>query len=150
MIRWIARVGVVSAFLLAAVFPFARAQLLLEVQLVAAISAELNPAINFPVGSFRAVGPGTETVIARVADAGSWRNWEVYAAQGITASLQPAFVQQVATSFALAGFFQSEMSESQVGNEMHTRYVFSDGSSEMLLYVIRSPQELVWMIAESP
>lgn len=127
----------------------ASAQTLAEVTLVAAISAELNPLIRLPRGSMRAVGSGTAPLIAKVPDAPVWSSWEVYTAGGIAMGLRGAFVRDVANNFALAGYFESERSERQVGDETHTRYVFTDGAGDALLYVVQSPQELIWMIARS-
>ena len=89
-------------------------------------------------------------IIARVPDYQSWTDWEVFAATGLTVNLQGAFVHNLATEFAVAGLFQNSLSERQVGAETHTRYEFDDGVTSALLYVIRTPQELVWMIARKP
>ncbi len=126
------------------------AQLLADVMVSTAIIAELNPAIRLPRGTLRAVGPGADAIIARVPDYQSWTDWEVFAATGLTVNLQGAFVHNLATEFAVAGLFQNSLSERQVGAETHTRYEFDDGVTSALLYVIRTPQELVWMIARKP
>ncbi len=126
------------------------AQLLADVMVSTAIIAELNPAIRLPHGTLRAVGPGDDAIIARVPDYQSWIDWEVFAATGLTVNLQGAFVHNLATEFAVAGLFQNSLSERQVGAETHTRYEFDDGVTSALLYVIRTPQEPVWMIARKP
>ena len=124
------------------------AQTLAEVQLVTAIATELNPAIRLPSGSYRAVGEGSEQIIAKVNNAEGFTSWEVYTASGIMAALQPAFVQQLSTSFAGAGYFIVEQSEQTVGMEKHTRYIFEDGLGTMLLYTIRTNQEFIWLVAK--
>ena len=64
--------------------------------------------------------------------------------------LQNDYVHQVATAFALAGFFESGRETTTVGPETRTRIVFEgpDGG-ERLLYVIRTSQEVVWLTAHS-
>lgn len=128
--------------------PLALAQTLAELQLVVAISAELNPAISLPRGSYRAVGGDLSAFTSKVPDAGSFTDWEVYAATGLAANLQPAFVQQITTSFAVNGYFLSDESERKVGDETQHRYLFEDdGGKTTLLYTIRRPQELIYLIA---
>lgn len=129
--------------------PLALAQTLAELQLVTAITAELNPAIQLPRGSYRAVSGDLSAFTRQVPDAAQFSDWEVYAATGLAANLQPAFVQQLSTSFAVSGYFQSESSERTVGDELHTRYLFDDGSGgQTLLYTIRRPGELIYLIAK--
>lgn len=124
------------------------AQTLAEVTLVAAITAELNPGLSLPKGSFRAVGEGTAPLIAQVPGNEGFSDWEVYSAGGLAANLQPAFVQQISTSFAVNGYFLLEQIERDVGAAVHTRYLFDDGAGgTTLLYTIRQPDNLIYLIA---
>jgi hypothetical protein len=127
---------------------FSNARTLAEMQLVTATAAQLNPAISLPRGSMRAVGDASD-IIAKVPGNQNYSDWEVYTATGVAANLQPAFVNQVTTSFAGAGYFLSDQSEKTSGTATHTKYVFVDDvGSEALLYVIRDGQELIWLIAK--
>lgn len=124
------------------------AQTLAEIQFVAATSAQLNPAISLPRGSMRAVSDAS-SIITKVSGHQAYSDWEVYTATGVAANLQPAFVSQVSSSFAGAGYFVSEQSEKTVGSATHTKYVFLDDlGGTALLYVIRDGQELIWLIAK--
>jgi len=125
------------------------AQLLAEVMTVTAIASTLYPQMSFPPSSMRAVGSGTEAVIARVPDAAAWTGWEVYTATGFAASLEPAFVYDVERGLLMAGFFRESTTSTEFGPERHTRVVFSDGTQQALLYLIRSGQELVWLVARN-
>ena len=125
------------------------AQLLAEVVLVPAIASQLFPPMSFPASSLRAQGTGTERIIAKVPDAVAWTGWEVYTATGLAAALEPAFIHNVEVSLSLEGFFREETSTTQVGPELHTRVVFTDGASGALLYLIRVDRELVWLVARS-
>jgi hypothetical protein len=128
---------------------FASAVTLAELQLVTATSLQLNPAVRLPSGSLRAVGEGTEAIIARVPGSRGYTDWEVYAATGIAARLQPAFVQQITTAFAVNDYFLVEQTEETQDDETHTRYSFqNDAGEETLLYVIRTPAELIWLVAK--
>lgn len=128
----------------------ANGQTLLEVQTVAAASLQLNPGVSLPSGSLRAVGEGANKLIARVPGFQAYEGWEVYTATGVLANLQPAFVQQLTTSFAAAGYFPAGQQEEVRDGETHTRYTFAnDEGQETLLYVIRTPQELVWLVAKA-
>jgi hypothetical protein len=126
----------------------ASAQLLAEVATVAAASAQLDPAIRLPSGSFRVAGQVPPGLMNKIEGRGAYRDWEAYSARGLAVRLFPAHVHQLANSFAVAGYFQQSSSVRQFGREKHTRQVFvgGDGSS-ILLYVIEAPDELVWLIA---
>lgn len=126
----------------------ATAQLLAEVALMPAIASQLFPPIQWPSGSLRAVGAGADRLIARVPGHGEWQDWEVYTASGLTASLEPALTYGVERDLMMQGLFRAETAETPVDAERHTRIVFTDGGAQRaLLYVIRSGQELVWLVA---
>lgn len=127
-----------------------RAQTLAEVSLTAAVASQLHPSVRLPTGSYRAVGAGTTPWVGRVPDAADWTDWEAYVARGLAARLRPAFVHQVVTSFAAAGFFEREREQRRADGEMHTRIVFQDDAGDRtLLYLIEGPDELLWLIAAS-
>ncbi|MFO7544650.1 MAG: hypothetical protein R6W77_04060 [Trueperaceae bacterium] len=131
----------------------ARAQLLADVLVTTAIAAQFDGAVRFPSGSLRAVGAGADAIRARVPDHATWQDWEVYTARGIATALQPAFVHQISTAYAVAGYFERERSERTVpgpaGSETHLRLVFAGDDGTRLLYLIRSGQEVVWLTARS-
>lgn len=124
------------------------AQTLVEITTVAAISATLDSNVKFPSGSFRA-GKGSEAIIARIPDAGRF-NLEVYVAKGLAARLQAGFVQQVLTSFAVAGYFAEAPQERSLGGETQTRYNLTDGAGKAaLLFVVRKGDELVYVVGKA-
>lgn len=129
--------------------PLAHAQLLADVMLSSAIATKFDPSLHLPSGSLRAVGKGTQAIISRVPDHASWTGWEVYAARGLALGLQDAYVHQVVTAFAVAGFFESGRQTTTVGPETRTRIVFEGSDGQRLLYVIRTSQEVVWLTARS-
>lgn len=141
-----------AAMLLALGLPgVASAQLLAEVMVTTAIMATFDSSVRFPSGSLSAVGADADRLIARVPGSQDWTQWEVYTARGIAANLQDAFVHQIATAFAVAGYFESQRSETDVNfagqAERHTRIVYQSDSGQRLLYLIRAGQELVWLTA---
>ncbi|WP_299430470.1 hypothetical protein [uncultured Meiothermus sp.] len=119
------------------------AQTLVEVTTVAAIASTLDASVRFPSGSFRA-GRGSDAIVARIPD-GSRFNLEVYAARGLAARLQAGFVQQILTSFAVAGYFVERQQETQVADETRTRFDLKDGAGRAaILFVVRRGDELVY------
>ena len=126
----------------------ASAQTLVEVTLVTAISSQLYPGLSLPSGSLRAMGVGTEAVIARVPDADAWTGWEVYTAGGIAASLEGALVYGVERDLFLEGYGRVETTASQDGATTITRVVFANDTGERaLLVTFRASRELVWLVA---
>jgi hypothetical protein len=127
----------------------AGAQLLVEVALAPAIASQLFPPVSWPSGSLRALGSGVDALVARVVpDRDAWRDWEAYTAGGLAASLEGALVYGVERDLLMQGLFRAETTETTVGSERRTRVVFSDGGSQSaLLVVLRSGQELVWLVA---
>lgn len=142
----------VAALLLTLGLPgAASAQLLTEVMVTTAIMATFDTNVRFPSGSLSAVGTDADRLIARVPGSADWDGWEVYTARGIAANLQDAFVHQIATGFAVAGYFESARSETEVTfagqTERHMRIVFEGDTGTRLLYLVRAGQELVWLTA---
>lgn len=122
------------------------AQTLAEVTAVAAISSTLDSGLSLPNGTFRA-GKGSDAIIARLPDAAKF-NLEVYVARGVTANLQPAFVQQILTNFASAGYLMNSQEQSVVNGE--TRYNLSDDSGKAaILLVVRKGAELVYAFGKA-
>ncbi|HGY08923.1 MAG TPA: hypothetical protein ENK37_02555 [Oceanithermus profundus] len=140
-------------FALAAVLAWglpAVAQTLVEVQLVTATALKLDSQIRLPSGSYRAVGQGVGRLVAKVRGREGFSSWEAYVAKGIARNLRNAYVHQVATSFAAAGYLLGEQKTFEVGQEKHTRYVFeSMDGKRALLYVIEAPDALVWLVGWS-
>lgn len=126
----------------------ALAQTLVEVTTVAAIASALDANVRFPSGSFRA-GRGSEAIVARIPDASRF-NLEVYAARGLAARLQAGFVQQILTSFAVAGYFVENQQETQVAGEIRTRYNLKDSDGKVaILFVVRKGDELVYAFGKA-
>ncbi|HEX7001992.1 MAG TPA: hypothetical protein VF164_09890 [Trueperaceae bacterium] len=148
------RLGWRAALVVAAVLGggVAQAQLLAEVLTTTAISATFDSAVRFPSGSLRAVGEGVDTLARRLPGASQWGDWEGYVARGLAANLKPAFVHNVITSFAVAGYFEDSREtrtvEGPAGTETQTKIVFFDmmGSRMHVLYVIEAGEEVVWLI----
>lgn len=142
-----------KGLLLAGLLAFAggaSAQLLAEVVTVAAASAQLDPGIRLPSGSFRVLGQVPPSLLANLEGAAGYGSWEAYTARGLAARLFPAHVHQLSNSFALAGYFQQSRSEQLVDDEKHVKQVFVGGDGgRILLYVIETPTELVWLIGRS-
>lgn len=124
------------------------AQTLVEVTNVAAVSSSLDSGLTLPSGTFRA-GKGSEAILARMPDASRF-NLEVYAARGLTANLQPAFVQQILTNFAAAGYLLNNQETVMVNGETRTRYNLSDESGKpAVLFVVRKGNELVYAFGKA-
>lgn len=132
----------------------AHAQLLADVLTTAAISAQFDSGVSLPRGSMRAVGDGVGALVARLPDSPKWTDWEAYVLGGVAVGLAPGVVHEIATAYAVAGYFETERSEQSVagpqGPETHTRIVFvGDDGSSRLLYVIRADREVVWLTARA-
>lgn len=141
------RLAVLAAALLACA-PLAPAQTLAEVTFVAATVTQLDPSVRLPSGSLRAVGPGVDRLLARLPDADAWIAGEAYVARGIAARLRPAFESQVATSFAVAGYFEERRRTVPASPQPYTRieYRAPDGA-RALLVLFDAPDEVVWLVA---
>lgn len=141
------RIRTLAVAVTLAVSGVASAQLLAEVALAPAIASQLFPPMSFPASSLRAVRGDVGPIVARVPDAASWTGWEVYTATGLAAALEPAVVYDVERSLLVAGYFRESTTQANVGGEQHTHIVFSDGAQRALLYLVRTPRELVWLVA---
>jgi hypothetical protein len=131
--------------------PLAVAQTLVDVTLATAIVAQLQGAtVQLPSGSLRAQGAGTAAVVARVPDAASWTDFEVYTATGVAAALEPALVYGIERDLFVAGFERAETTPSQLGATAVTRVVFAHADGRRaLLTTFRTGREFVWLLARS-
>ncbi len=118
------------------------AQALLEATAVAALASSLDPAVRLPTGSYKAKSP--EPLLLRFPEAKGYA-LEAFVAKGIASRLHAAFVQQVLTSFAAAGYFVERQEEKTVDGEVRSLYLLKDslGRSAILL-VVRKGEELVY------
>lgn len=124
------------------------AQTLVEVTFVAATVMQLDPGLRLPSGSLRAVGPGVDRLLARLPDASSWTEPEAYVARGIAARLRPAFEHQVASTFAVEGYFEVDRRIVPASPVPYTRveYQGPDGT-RTLLVLFDAPEEVTWLVA---
>jgi hypothetical protein len=131
--------------------PFAVAQTLVDVTLTTAIIGQLQGiSVQLPSGSMRALGDGTAAIVARVPDAASWTDFEVYTANGIAAALEPALVHGIETELFIADFGRVETSTTQLGATAVTRVVFANPDGRRaLLTTFRTGREFVWLLARS-
>ena len=143
------RAWIVAAAL--AIAPIAAAQTLVDVTVTTAIVAQLQGAtVQLPSGSLRAQGAGTAAVVARVPDAASWTDFEVYTANGVAAALEPALVYGVERDLFMIGFERAETTPSQLGATAVTRVVFAHADGRRaLLTTFRTGREFVWLLARS-
>jgi len=130
------------ALLVLALWGGGLAQTLVEVTAVAAVASSLDPAVRLPQGSYKARSP--EPILVRFPEARGYA-LEAYAARGLASRLHAAFVQQVLTAFAAAGYFLESQEEKVVVGEVRTKYVLKDGLGRpALLLVVRKGDELVY------
>lgn len=130
----------------------AHAQLLADVLTSTAIAATFDSGVRFPSGSLRAVGDSVDALARRLPGSAQWGDWEGYIARGLAANLKPAFVHNIITSFAAAGYFEDSREtrtvEGPAGTENQTKIVFFDmmGTRMHVLYVIEAGDEVAWLI----
>src|SRR5690554_6045687 len=145
-----------AAALLALAGPVAaHGQLLADVLTTTAIVATFDSGVRFPSGSLRAVGAGVDALASRLPGSADWTDWEAYVARGLAANLRPAFVHNVVTSLAAAGYLEESRQSRTItgpnGPETQTWLTFSDlsGANRHVLYVIESGDEVAWLIGRA-
>ncbi|MGC8967811.1 MAG: hypothetical protein ACP5JV_05745 [Thermus sp.] len=118
------------------------AQTLVEVTAVAALASSLDPAVRLPQGTYKARSP--EPILARFPEAKGYA-LETFAAKGLTSRLHAAFIHQVLTNLAAAGYFLESQEEKVVDGETRTKYLLKDGMGRTaLLLVVCKGDELVY------
>lgn len=145
-----------AAALLALAGPVvAHGQLLADVLTTTAIVATFDSGVRFPSGSLRAVGAGVDALASRLPGSADWTDWEAYVARGLAANLRPAFVHNVVTSLAAAGYFEDSRetwtATGPTGAETQTKVTFVDmtGGDRYVLYVVEAGDEVAWLIGRA-
>ena len=128
------------------------AQTLAEVTLVTAIATTLDASVRIPSGSLRAVGPGVQRLLASLPDGSEWTDPEAYVARDLAANLRDAYVHQVVTEFAVAGYFEVARSTrpdpARGGTRTRVEFEGPDGR-RTLLATFDTPNEFVWLVARA-
>jgi hypothetical protein len=131
--------------------PPVNAQTAMELLTVTSISSTLDSSIHVPAGTSFVNNPkyAQEFSAQLGAEANQYTGFELYVAKGIASRLADAFVIQLETNFAAAGYLKSDSSSQKVGNEVRTKSMFDDGAGkQMLLYVVKGPGGVYFLVAK--
>jgi hypothetical protein len=121
-----------------------QAQSLAEMVTVTAIQGTLTSAsvVSLPTGSSFVKNPQYAQKAATDwlgADAAKWKDFELYIARGVVRGLATSYAQNMATEFAVKGFFASSSKVTTVAGEerSQTEYVNMDTNAAMLIVITK-------------
>jgi hypothetical protein len=138
------------AFLALSAVP-ALAQTAAELLVVTSIIGTLDSNIRLPSGSFMVVNPQITNEFANLlgADKNKFDKYTLYLARGLATKLADAYIHNLETSFAAAGYFQSAKNETKVSSETRARYEYEnpDNGKTMLLFVVRRADSVYFLVA---
>jgi hypothetical protein len=140
----------VLAFLALSAAPVV-AQTAAELLTVTSIIGTLDSNIRLPSGSFMVANPQITSEFANLlgADKNKFDKYTLYLARGLAIRLADAYIHNLETNFAAAGYFQSAKAEAKAGSETRVRYEFEnpDNGKTMLLFVVRRADSVYFLVA---
>ena len=141
----------IATTLIPATFSPSQAQTAVELLTVTSISSTLDSSISVPAGTSFVKNPKYAQEFAGQlgAEANQYSGYELYVAKGLATRLADAFVIQLETNFAAAGYFKSGSGSQTVGGEVRTKSMFDDGAGkQMLMYVVKRPDGVYFLVAK--
>lgn len=113
--------------------PVAAAQTAVELLVASSLSASLDSAVSLPKGSFSYNNAKYAQDFSKSlgADASKYTDYQLYVASGLATKLAAAFVQQLETNFASAGYLKE--TSSAAGTTTRAEYVSDEGKILLLL-----------------
>jgi hypothetical protein len=148
---WLLAAPIIATITTATLTGLIQAQTVVELLTVTSISSTLDSNISVPAGTSFVKNPKyTQEFAGQLgAEASQYTGFELYVAKGIATRLANAFVIQLETNFAAAGYLKSGSSSQTVGGEIRTKSMFDDGAGkEMLLYVVKRTDGVYFLVAK--
>ncbi len=138
------------AFLALSMVP-AVAQTAAELLVVTSIIGTLDSNIRLPSGSFMVANSQITNEFANLlgADKNKFDKYTLYLARGLATKLADAYIHNLETGFAAAGYFQSAKTATKASNEARVRYEYEnlDNGKTMLLFVVRRADIVYFLVA---
>ncbi|WP_034341331.1 hypothetical protein [Deinococcus misasensis] len=124
--------------------PVAMAQTVAEMLVVTSIAATLDSKISVPKGTYGYTNVQYAMNFAKSLgnDSARYTDYQLYVATGITTKLAPAFVQQLETNFAAAGYFKTSGTTSGTT----TRSEFTNDAGKILLLFTSYQKDAVYFL----
>lgn len=140
-------VRLLAAAALAASLAPSRAQTAAELVVVAALSASLDPSIRLPRGAAYYINPENARRFSAYlgADAAKYTDYQLYVATGLAAKLGDAYVHNLETGFAAAGYFRGATTTYKAGPDTVVRSEFDNGEKTLVLVVVRQGDSVFFL-----
>jgi hypothetical protein len=133
----------------------AHAQSLAEMVTVTAIQGTLNSmsVVSLPTGSSFVKNPQYAQKAASDwlgATASKWKDFELYIARGVVRGLATSYAQNMATEFAVKGFFAATSKTTTVAGEERTQteYANMDTGAAMLIVITKKSDGVYILVAK--
>jgi hypothetical protein len=127
------------------------AQTAAELLVVTSIIGTLDSNIRLPSGSFMVANPQITNDFANLlgADKNKFDKYTLYLARGLATKLADAYVHNLETSFAAAGYFQTARVQTKAADEARVRYEYEnlENGKTMLLFVVRRVDGVYFLVA---
>jgi hypothetical protein len=128
------------------------AQTAAELLVVTSIIGTLDSSVRLPSGSYQVLNPTLTGQFADLlgADKAKYEGYTLYLATGLASKLADAYIANLATSFAAAGYFESSrVAVAAPTGETRTRVEYEnyDNGKRLMVFMLRKTDTFYYLVA---
>ena len=129
------------------------AQTAAELLVVTSIIGTLDSSVRLPSGSYQVLNPTLTGQFADLlgADKAKYEGYTLYLAKGLASKLADAYIANLATNFAAAGYFEnSRVAVAAPTGETRTRieYENMDNNKRLMVFTLRQADAFYYLVAK--
>ncbi len=129
------------------------AQTVAELLIVTSIIGTLDSSVRLPSGSYQVLNPTLTGQFADLlgADKAKYEGYTLYLAKGLASKLADAYVANLATGFAAAGYFEtSRLPVAAPAGETRTRIEYEnfDNGKRLMVFTLRRSDSFYYLVAK--
>ncbi len=129
------------------------AQTVAELLVVTSIIGTLDSSVRLPSGSYQVLNPTLTGQFADLlgADKAKYEGYTLYLAKGLASKLADAYIANLATGFAAAGYFEnSRLSVAAPVGETRTRIEYEnfDNGKRLMVFTLRRSDSFYYLVAK--
>jgi hypothetical protein len=144
---------ILLAFIAFSSLGVAVAQTLAELLVVTSIIGTLDSSVRLPSGSFQVLNPNLTNQFTDLlgTDKPKYEGYTLYLTRGLATKLADAYIANLATGFAVAGYFEEvRVNLAAPAGETRTRIEYEnlDNGKRLMIFILRRPDAIYFLVAK--